>query len=75
MDLAHTNRSRIGSASVGTNSFVLAPDFPKGDFMYIHVYTVSSFSTQSWPENLAISDSHAFVTDLKFTDLDLDIQG
>jgi len=68
-----TGRIQIdGELEAGTNQVSIPTDTALGSFGFVVVYTSSSLAEQTSPSFLLISDVAASVSDVAFTDLDLD---
>jgi len=65
-------RSKLGSVPVGTEEFVVGPDFQPSPFIFFLVYTCSSLAESSGAASVGIFDIQASASAVSFADLDLD---
>ena len=75
VDLSAETRLLIGNpVPVGTNTFTVPPDFPRGIYTQLLVYTNSKLIEQSFPASHKFHDTYSQAHNLSFIDLDLDKQ-
>jgi hypothetical protein len=65
-------RRYFGTSLVGTNNIVVPIDFARQDSTHILVYTESTLVEQTTPRSHLIFDAFASVSNVSFTDKDLD---
>ncbi|CAE7198832.1 unnamed protein product [Symbiodinium sp. CCMP2592] len=71
-DPAGRNRSLVGVVEVGTHDFAVPPDTPLLSFTHLTIFARSELVEQTTPMALPIVDSVSSVSNVSFTDLDLD---
>ena len=69
---AGAGKSLVGDLAVGTNRLDAAADTAMGSFTHVVVYTKSSLFEQTTPEPAGLVDTVASVSNMAFTDGDLD---
>ncbi|CAE7861988.1 unnamed protein product, partial [Symbiodinium necroappetens] len=72
-DQAGRNRSLVGVVEVGTHDFAIPPDTPLLSFTHLTIFARSELVEQTTPMALPIVDSVSSVSNVSFTDLDLDV--
>lgn len=71
-DMLGSNRSYVGNTAVGVNQLLIPADTSVPDMAYLLVFATSRLQEQTTPAALAVFDRSSSVSQVAFTDYDLD---